>query len=157
MAKVSKALIILPGDRTNKINFPFSLRVFKCGLWWWRLVYFRKSCNVERKANRSDDTGTQTNGGCGGGHRGGAAADEFIITQTHLGAGCNAVKAFLTRMWILTAAILQPWWIFTIRPRCFPSGSTTTERINAHCSPQKCDAYSIKQLLPGETSRQRWE
>lgn len=32
MTKVSKALIILPGDRTNKINFPSSLRVFKCVL-----------------------------------------------------------------------------------------------------------------------------
>lgn len=32
MTKVSKALIILTGDRTNKINFPFSLWVFKCGV-----------------------------------------------------------------------------------------------------------------------------
>ena len=30
MTKVSKALIILPSDGTNKIHFPFSLWVFKC-------------------------------------------------------------------------------------------------------------------------------
>lgn len=56
MTKVSKALIILPGNRTNKINFPLSLRVFKCILWWRIIVYFWKSCVAERKANRCNDT-----------------------------------------------------------------------------------------------------
>lgn len=78
MTKVSKALIILPGDRTNKINFPFSLWVFKCVLWWRSIVYFWKSCVAERKANRSNDTGMLTNGG---------PADGFISTPMPGGGG----------------------------------------------------------------------
>lgn len=76
--KVSKALIILPGDRTNKINFPFSLWVFKCVLWWRSIVYFWKSCVAERKANRSNDTGMLTNGG---------PADGFISAPMPGGGG----------------------------------------------------------------------
>lgn len=67
MSKVSKGLIILLSDGTNKINFPFSLWVFKCILWWPGFVYFGKSCKAERKANRSNDTEMLTNGGHGDG------------------------------------------------------------------------------------------
>lgn len=62
---------------------------------------------------------------------GGAAADEFIITLRHVGVGCNTVKAYLTQMRILTAAKLWPWLMFTIRPRCFPFGSTKTKSLLA--------------------------
>lgn len=92
MTKVSKALIILPGDRTNKINFPFSLWVFKCILWWQSIVYFWKSCVAERKANRSNDTEMLTNGGPG---------DGFISTMLPGRLDC---KGSSTWMHILTTA-----------------------------------------------------
>lgn len=92
MTKVSKALIILPGDRTNKINFPFSLWVFKCILWWQSIVYFWKSCVAERKANRSNDTEMLTNGGPG---------DGFICTMMPGRLDC---KGSSTWMHILTTA-----------------------------------------------------